>query len=97
MRYAVAIKKGSFGLGHVGAQKNFSYCSLLFKTGTIMATLRDSRHYSNDLLQGGLKDCLHFLYMVILLAEACAVIMNSTLIQETFVIPFLFKYCSSII
>ena len=38
-----------------------SYCSLLLQTGTITATVRDSRYYSNDLLQGGLEDCiLHF-------------------------------------
>ena len=42
-------------------QKNVSYCLLLLQTGTITVTVRDSRHYSNDLLQGGLKDrLLHF-------------------------------------
>ena len=55
--------------GRTRAQKNVSYCSLL-----LQATVRDSYHYSNDLLQGGLEDCLlHFLYMTVLLAEACAV------------------------
>ena len=51
-----------------------------------MANVRDSYHYSNHLLQGGLEDCLlHFLYVAIHLhAEACAVIMNSTLIQGNF-------------
>ena len=40
--------------GRTHAQKNFSCCSLLLKTGTTMTTVRDSRHYSNNLLQGGL-------------------------------------------
>ena len=30
-------------------QNNISYCSLLLQTGTITATVRDSRHYSNNL------------------------------------------------
>ena len=45
------------------AQKNVSYSSLLLQTGpgTITATVRDSRLYSNELLQGGLEDrLLHF-------------------------------------
>ena len=47
-----------------------------------MATVRDSHHYSNDLLQGALEDrLLHFSYMAVPLAKACAVITNSTLIQ----------------
>ena len=47
--------------GRTCAQKNFSCCLLLLQTGTITATVRDSRHYSNNLLKGGLKDCLlHF-------------------------------------
>ena len=32
--------------GRTCAQKNVSYCSLLLQTGTIMATVRDSHHYS---------------------------------------------------
>ena len=49
-----------------------------------MATVRESHHYFNNLLQGGLEDrLLHFWYMAVPL-EACAVIMNSILIQETF-------------
>ena len=36
--------------GRTHAQKNFSYCLLLLKTGTITATVRDSHHYSNGLL-----------------------------------------------
>ena len=48
------------------AQKNVSYCSSLLQSGTIMATVRDSHHYSNDLLQDGLEDCLlYFLYMAV--------------------------------
>ena len=31
-------------------QKNYSCCSMLLQIGTIMATVRDSHHYSNDLL-----------------------------------------------
>ena len=47
--------------GRTHAQKNFSYCSLFLQTGTIMATVRDSHHYSNDLLQSGPEDRLvHF-------------------------------------
>ena len=50
-----------------------------------MATVEDTRHYSNDLLQGGFEDLLlEFLYMAIPLAKACAVITNSTLIQGNF-------------
>ena len=68
--------------GRTCAQKNVSYCSLLLQTGTITATVRDSHHYSNDLLQGALEDrLLHFSYMAVSLAKACAVITNSTLIQ----------------
>ena len=71
--------------GRIHAQKNLSYCLSLLQTGTIMATVRDSRHYSNNLLQGGLEDSLlHFLYMAVLPAEACAVITNLTLIQGNF-------------
>ena len=44
--------------GSTRAQKYISYCLLLLQTGTITATVRDSRHYSNDLLQGGLEDYL---------------------------------------
>ena len=55
----MAVKKGSCGVGHM-PRKN-SYCSFLQQTGKITATIRDSRHYSNDLLQGGLEDrLLHF-------------------------------------
>ena len=68
-------QEGKFGGRTSG--KNFSYCSLLLQTGIITATVRDSLHYSNDLLQGGLKDCLlHFFVFGCSLAEACAVIMN---------------------
>ena len=49
--------------GRTHAQKNVSYCSLLLQTETITATMRDSRHYSNDLLQGGLEDCLLYLFV----------------------------------
>ena len=55
----MAVKKGSCGVGHV--PRKSSYCSLSQQTGKIMATIRDSRHYSNDLLQGGFEDrLLHF-------------------------------------
>ena len=78
---------GSFRVGHAGTQKNFSYCSLLLQTRTIMATVRDSHHYSNDLLQGGLEDHLNtFLFTAIPLAEACAVLTNSTLIEGNFLV-----------
>ena len=84
MRYAVAVKKGNFGVGHV-SRKMVSYCSLLLQTRTITATVRDSRHYSNDLFPGGLEDyLLYFSCMAVLLAEAYAVIMNSTSIQGHF-------------
>ena len=54
---------------------NVSYCSLLLQIEIITATVKDSRHYSNDLLQDGLKDrLLHFLYVAIPLAEVCALI-----------------------
>ena len=47
--------------GKTCVQKNVSYCSLFLQTGIITATVRDSCHYSNDLLQGGLEDrLLHF-------------------------------------
>ena len=47
--------------GRTCTQKNVSYGLLLLQTRTIMATVRDSHHYSNDLLQGGLEDrLLHF-------------------------------------
>ena len=76
----MAVKKGSIGVGHV--PRKSSYCLLLLQT---TATIRDNCHYSNDLLQGGLEDCLlHFLYMAVLLAEICAMITNSTLIQGNF-------------
>ena len=66
--------------GRTCVQKNFSYCSLLLQTGNITTTVRDSPHYSNDLLQGGLKDrLLYFLYMAVMFAKACAVITNLTL------------------
>ena len=55
--------------GRTHAQKNVSYCSLLLQTETITATMRDSRHYSNDLLQGGLEDCL--LYLSVYGRSAC--------------------------
>ena len=74
-------QEGKFG-GRTCAQKNFSYCLLLLQTGTITATIKDSHHYSNDLFQGGLEDCLlHSFVYGGSLAEACAVITNSTLIQ----------------
>ena len=80
----MAVKKGNFGIGHV-PRKMVSYCSLLLQTGTITATVRDSHHYSNDLLQGGLEDyLLYFSYMAVPLAEAYAVITNSTSIQGHF-------------
>ena len=61
------------------------HCSLLLQTGTITAIVRDSCHCSNDLLQVGIEyRLLHFLYMAVLLAKACAVITNSTLIQGNF-------------
>ena len=41
--------------------RKVSYCPLLLQTGTITATVRDSRHYFNNLLQGELEDgILHF-------------------------------------
>ena len=52
--------------GRTCVQKNFSYCMLLLQTGTITATVRDSHHYSNDLLQGGLKD--HLLHSILYMA-----------------------------
>ena len=55
--------------GRTCAQKNISYCSLLLQTGTITATVRDSHHYSNDLLQGGLED--HLLHFFIYGRSAC--------------------------
>ena len=71
--------------GRKCAQKNVSCCSLLLQTGTITDPVRDSHQDSNDLLQGGLEDhLLHFSYMAVPLAEACAVITNSTLIQGNF-------------
>ena len=82
MRYAVAVEKGNFGIGHV-PRKMVTYCLLLLQTVTITATVRDSHHYSNDLC--GLEDyLLYFSYMAVLLAEACAVITNSTSMQEHF-------------
>ena len=42
--------------GRTHAKKNFSYCSLLPQTGTVMATVRNF-HNSNDLLQ---KMCITF-------------------------------------
>ena len=72
--------------GRIRVQNNFSYCLLLIQIGTIMASVRDSRHYSSNLLQGGLEDSLlqTFMYMAVLLAKACAVITNSTLIHGNF-------------
>ena len=52
--YAVAVKKGSVVVGHV--PRNISaVCSLFLRTGTIIATLRNSCQYSSSLLQGGLE------------------------------------------
>ena len=71
--------------GRTCAQKNVSCCLLLLQIETLTTTVSDSHHYSNYLLQGGLKDhLLHFSYMAIPLAEACAVIINSTLIKVNF-------------
>ena len=43
-----------------------------------MATVRDSRHYSNDLLQGGLKVISYTSsYMAVPLAEACSLCCDS--------------------
>ena len=50
--------------GRTYPQKNFSYCSLLLQTGTIVATVRDSHHNSNDLLQGGLED-VHYIQNIL--------------------------------
>ena len=59
MMYAVVVKKGSFGVGHAGAQKNFNY---YYRLELYTATVRDRCHYSNDLLQSALEDhLLHFL------------------------------------
>ena len=52
--YAVAVKKGSLVVGHV-PRKISAVCSLFLRIGTITATVRDSRQYSSDLLQGGLE------------------------------------------
>ena len=89
-------KEGKFG-GRTRAQRNFSRCLLFLRTVTITATVRDSHQYSNDLLQGGLKDRHHFFVYVRSLPEAGTVITNSTLIQGNFDILFLFKYCSNAI
>ena len=64
------IQEGKFW-GRRRVQKNVSYCSLLLQTGTITATVRDSRHYSNDLLQGGLKDRILHSYFFIYCCSAC--------------------------
>ena len=51
--YAVVVKMGSFGVGHTGAQLYILlYSSFLLQTRIIMASVRDSHHYSNNLLQG---------------------------------------------
>ena len=50
----MAVKKGSLVVGHV-PKKISAVCSLFLWTGTITATVRDSRQYSSDLLQGGLE------------------------------------------
>ena len=78
----VAVKKGSLVVEHMP----FRCCLLLLQTETIMATVRASCHYSNDLLQGGLEDhLLHFfIYYDCSLAESCAVITKSTLVQGNF-------------
>ena len=81
----MAVKKaGKFG-GRTHAQKNFSCCSPYLQTVTITATVRDSHQYSNDSLQGRLEDCLlHFYIYGRSLAEAGAVIKNSTLMLGNF-------------
>ena len=87
-------QEGEFG-GRTLAHKNFSCCLLLLQDGIIMATVRDNCHYSNDLLQGGLEGrLLYFFIYGCSLAEACAVVMNSTLMQVDF---WNFKYCSNTI
>ena len=50
----MAVKKGSLVVGHI-PRKISAVCSLFLRTGTITATVRDSRQYSSDLLQGGLE------------------------------------------
>ena len=61
-------------------------CSLFLRTVTITATVRDSYQYSSDLLQGELEDRLlrFFVYYGHSLAEADAVITNSTSVQGNF-------------
>ena len=76
-------KEEKFG-GRTCAQKNSSCCLLFLWTVTLTATVTDSHQYSNDLLQGGLEDSLHFFVYVRSLAEAGAVITNSTLIRGNF-------------
>ena len=49
--------------GRTRALKNVSYCSLLLQTETSIATVRDSRHYSNDLLQDGFEDRLLYFFI----------------------------------
>ena len=60
-------QEGNFWVGDV--PRKTSYCSLLLQTGKSMATVRDSRHYSNDLLQGGLKG--HLIHFFVYGRSAC--------------------------
>ena len=77
-------KGGKFG-GRTRVQKKFQLLLTIFTDWLITATVRDSCQYSNDLLQDELKDCLlHFFVYGHSLAEACAVITNSTLMQRNF-------------
>ena len=86
-------KEGKFG-GKTHAQKNFSYCSLFLRTVTTIATVRDNYRYYYDLqLQGGqdhlpcffVSVCMVCMHMAMdALAEAGAVITNSTLIKRNF-------------
>ena len=83
--------------GRTCAQKNVRYCLLLLQTGTITAALRDSHHYSNNLLQGGLKDRLLYFFTYgcsTCWSFCCDNIFNFDT-RKLLVYHFLFKYCSN--
>ena len=82
----MAVKEGSLVVGHMPRKTSAVSCHLLFLgTVTITATVRNSRQCSNDLLLGGLKDhLLHFFVYDCSLAEAGAVVTNSTLMEGNF-------------
>ena len=81
-------QEGKF-LGRTRAQKKISYCSLLLQTGTNTATILKGQPSLFQWLTLGWTwrsspTLWLFLYMAILLVEACAVITNSTFIQGNF-------------